>query len=410
MARPAPDTAGRAALLFLGLLWLCATLAFLQWARGLLIPLAVGVVLAFTLNPVVRRLRRYGVPRVAGAALALCVVWGTGAGLVFGLQDDVAAIAAAAPAAAERLARAMEELRGRALGTLASLRSATQAVERLLSVGPGADSPAAAAQGARPPVRVQVDAPLIRLNAFLWTGSLNLLAFIGQLTVVSFLVFFLLCSGESFKRKLMHAVGGGMARKKATVRLIHDIGTQIQHSLLVLACTNIVVGVVTGLAFRVIGLSNIIVWMVATTFLHFVPYFGAAVLVVVATLVAWLQLGTWPIALLAGLVSLLIATLIGTFLTTAWQSRVSHMDAAAVFIGLLIWGWLWGVWGFLLGMPLLAILKVLCDHVRPLMPIGRFLEAAPPGARRRGRRRRRPAGAPLASGPGLAQSTSAAPR
>lgn len=349
------------------LLTLLLLLAFVQWARALLIPLALGLVLSFTLNPLVRRLQRLGLPRSAGALCALALVWCLAGLLVWLLQDDVAAIAAAAPGAVRRVVDGLEGLRRDSAEVWESVRMALTAIEHMLSLQTGAAGRAAPG--------LRVEAPLVRWSDFLWTGSVSVVALVAQSSVVSFLVFFLLASGATFKRKLMRLVGGDLSRKKAAVRMIDRIGTRIQSSLLVLACTNLLVGLATGLAFWLMGLHNILVWIVATATLHFVPYFGAGLLAVAAAVVSWLQFDSWLMAGIAAFVSLAIATIVGTFLTTGLQARVSRIDPAAVFIGLLVWAWLWGVWGFLLGMPLIAIFKVVCDHVASLAPLGQFLEA-----------------------------------
>lgn len=226
---------------------------------------------------------------------------------------------------------------------------------------------------------------MLPLREFLWTGSASLFALAGKLVVVSFLVYFLLASGQALKRKWVRAVGNTLSEKKRAVRMMAVIGTQIQYSLLVLFATNIMLGVLTTVAFVLLGMEDAAVWGLATAVLHFVPYLGSVVIAVASGIGAYLQMGAWSDALVVAGVTLLLATLVGTLLVTWLQSRASKLDPCVVYIGLLLWGWLWGLWGLLLGTSITAMIKVVCDHVDRLRPLGTLLGTtdAPAGVSQR---------------------------
>ncbi|WP_124380350.1 AI-2E family transporter [Ralstonia sp. SET104] len=376
------------------------TLVFLQWARAFLVPFTIGVVLAFALNPVVVWLRRCYVPRPIAAGIVVLGLWIGGAVLVFGMQDGVSAMAARLPLAAERMAGSVDRMRGHMGGAFDKMREVTVALEHAAegvqgkpAPAPAKRSPAAATSAEQPAAQ-----PVLPLREFLWTGSANLFALAGQLVVVSFLVYFLLASGQALKRKWVRAVGNTLSEKKRAVRMMAVIGTQIQYSLLVLFVTNIVLGVLTTVAFVLLGMEDAAVWGLATAVLHFVPYLGSVVIAVASGIGAYLQMGTWSDALVVAGVTLVLATLVGTLLVTWLQSRASKLDPCVVYIGLLLWGWLWGVWGLLLGTSVTAMIKVVCDHVDRLRPLGTLLGTtdAPAGVsqrlldRLRGRPTRRP--------------------
>jgi predicted PurR-regulated permease PerM len=133
------------------------------------------------------------------------------------------------------------------------------------------------------------------------------------------------------------------------------------------------VGVLTWLALLAIGLDNAAVWGVVAGVMNLVPYVGSLVTAATSALVGFLQFGSLNMALAVGGASLLIHTLVGNLLTPWLTSRTSRMSPVAVFVGLLTWGWLWGVWGLLLGIPILMIVKAICDRVDDLKPIGEFL-------------------------------------
>lgn len=151
---------------------------------------------------------------------------------------------------------------------------------------------------------------------------------------------------------------------------IHD---QIQRYLLVQLFTSAMVGIATWLAFLALGLENAAVWGVAAGVLDLVPYVGSIAIATGSAMVAFLQFGSVEMAVLVSGVSLVIHAA-ESFLLTPWlTSRANKMNPVAIFIGVLAWGWLWGLWGLLLGVPILVIIKVVCDCVDDFKPVGELL-------------------------------------
>jgi predicted PurR-regulated permease PerM len=221
---------------------------------------------------------------------------------------------------------------------------------------------------------VIVEKPRFDLREHLWTGTLGLANVIGQTVIVTFLTFFLLLSGDTFRRKLVKLAGPGMAEKRLTVQALDEINAQMQRYLLVQLVASVGVGLVTGICFALLGLKHAAVWGVAAGVLNLVPYVGSLVVTAGAALVAFLQFnGSVNMALAVAGSSLLINTIEGYLLVPWATSKASSMNAVAVFIGVLAWGWLWGVWGLLLGIPILMAVKAVCDRVDHLKPIGELL-------------------------------------
>jgi predicted PurR-regulated permease PerM len=135
------------------------------------------------------------------------------------------------------------------------------------------------------------------------------------------------------------------------------------------------VGVATWLAFLAIGLENAAVWGVAAGVLDLVPYVGSVVIATGSALVGFLQFGTLEMALLASGISLVVHSIEAMLLTPWLTSRTNKMNPFAIFVGVLAWGWLWGIWGLLLGVPILVVIKAVCDRVEHLRPVGEFLGA-----------------------------------
>ncbi len=224
-------------------------------------------------------------------------------------------------------------------------------------------------------MRVVVEPARFNIKDYLWTGTIGLATLTGQVTVVVFLTYFLMVAGNTFRRKLIKLAGPSLSSKKITLQALDEITGQIQRYLQVQLATSALVGVLTGLAFWAIGLENAAVWGIAAGVLNLVPYVGSLVTAVASGGVAFLQFGSINMALLVAGASMLIHTIVGNLITPWLTSRASRMNPVAVFVGLLAWGWLWGVWGLLLGLPILMIVKSLCDRVDDLKPIGEFLGA-----------------------------------
>jgi predicted PurR-regulated permease PerM len=225
----------------------------------------------------------------------------------------------------------------------------------------------------QPATHVIVDQPTFKLSSFLWETSMGALGAMGQAAMVVFLVFFLLLGGDTFKRKLVRITGPSLSKRKITVKILDDINGSIQKYMLMLLTTNLLVGLLTWTAFHWIGLENAGAWAAAAGLLHIVPYLGPAVTAIATGMAAFMQFDSLAMALLVAGVFLTIATLIGTFVTTWMTGRIANMNSAAVFISLLFWGWLWGVWGMLLSIPIIVIIKVVSQHVEQLHPLAELL-------------------------------------
>jgi predicted PurR-regulated permease PerM len=182
-----------------------------------------------------------------------------------------------------------------------------------------------------------------------------------------------LLSGDSFKRKLVRLTGPSLTRKKITVNILDDINNSIQHFMFMLLVTNLLVGLLTWAALSWLGLENAGAWAVVAALLHLIPYFGPMVTTIATGMAAFLQFDSLLLAASVGGSTLLIATFIGIFVATWMTGRTAQMNATAVFVSLLFWTWLWGIWGMLLSIPIIVIIKVVSQHVEELHPIAELL-------------------------------------
>ena len=338
----------------------------LRWASAVFIPLMVGILFSYGLSPVVDWLALRHIPRALSAALLVFgIVFGVGA-TVYSLSDDAGKLVESLPVAAQKLRDAVRAQRGKT-DTLATVQKAAAQLEE------AAEDTNRAAPVSRGVQRVQIEKPKFNLKDYLWTGTLGLLGMLGQIGTVSLITFFLMASGDTFRRKLVKLAGPTLSRKKVTLEALNEINAQIQRYMVVQIFTSAVVGVATWLCFWAIGLDNAAVWGIAAGVLNLVPYIGSVLVTAGSAMVGFMQFGTLEMALLVAGISLLINSLEGFLLTPWLTSRASQMNPVAIFVGVLAWGWLWGAWGLLLGVPILMVIKAICDRVDDLKPVGELL-------------------------------------
>jgi predicted PurR-regulated permease PerM len=365
---PASRLAVDARGLALGVLAALVSVYTLWWARAFAIPLLLGIVISYTLYPLVAWLEAIRIPRVVGTVIVMASVIGALAFGVYSLRGQMQTIIEQLPEAATKLSAGLAGMRIGQTGNMQKMQNAATQVEKAATQAAG--GPMAPRQAA---THVIVDQPIFRLSSFLWKSSMDTLGALGQAAMVVFLVFFLLLGGNRFKRNLVRLTGTSLSRKKITVQILNDINHSIQKYLLMLLTTNLLVSLLTWVLFRWLGLENAGAWAAAAGLLHLVPYLGSAVTAVATAMAAFIQFDSLGMAILVAGGSLAIATVIGTFVTTWMTGRIANMNSAAVFISLMFWGWLWGVWGMLLSIPIIVIIKVVSQHVEQLHPLAELL-------------------------------------
>ena len=183
----------------------------------------------------------------------------------------------------------------------------------------------------------------------------------------------MLLSSPRLKAIAVEVTGPTLSKKKITVQILDEIAGQVQHFLLILLLTGVIVGVATALAIWAFGLQYPVLWGLAAGVLNSVPYFGPVIVGFGLGAVALVQFGTLTQAAMVAGVAVLITSLEGFLLTPLLQGKAAKMNSVAVFVGILFWSWMWGPIGLLLAVPLTTVVKVVCDHVEQLQPVGRLL-------------------------------------
>ena len=345
-----------------------AVVVLLQYAQPLLIPVVIGVLMSYVLGPIVDSLARHGVSRWIGAALvliALCAAIGVG---IYTLTPQVISIVEDVPAATRRLLERTKVQRAdQEDGALEKMQRAATEIDKATAA---ASEPVPTPSGVQ---RVQVVEPAFRATDYLWAGGKNVLTFVGQSAMVLFLVFFLLVTGDLFKRKLVKIAGPTLTKKKVTVQIMDDINHQISGFLRVQVMTSALVGVVTGLILWYFGVRQYIIWGVLAGVFNSIPYLGPLIVTGGLGVVAFMQFDDLVKTSYICLATLAVTSLEGWLLTPALMGRAAQMNPVAIFVGLLFWSWVWGVWGTILAVPLMMTVKAICDRVEDLQPVGELL-------------------------------------
>lgn len=360
-----PRTANSVALTVLAV---CAVVFMLQWAQAIFIPLMLAVMISYTLSALVNQLQQWHIPRAIGAAVLLLTIVGGTVTAVYSLGGETSRLIETLPAAVDKLREALPTRIGTSEGNMEKVQRAARELEQVAS-----DSGAPAPALPRGVTRVQIEKPALNVHDYLWMGTKGAIGFAAQLGVVLFLAFFVLVSGDTFRRKLVSLAGPTLTKKKITLQVLDEINGQIQRYMLVQILTSVVVGLVTWLAFVSIGMEYAAIWGIAAGVLKIIPYVGPLIMSGGTLLIAFLQFGTLGMALFVSGIALLITSIEGYLLTPWLIGRASRMNPVVIFIAVLFWGWIWGLWGLLLGVPIIMAFKAVCDRVVDLKPIGELL-------------------------------------
>ena len=354
-------------------LGIIATITFvwaLQWAQKFVVPLLLGIFIAYTLNPLVMWLERLRIKRAIGATLVTAAILLLMGGVLNRVQDQFFNIIDDLPRITAKVTRLLTNTDDGSPSTIAQVQAAATQIEQATTAAVGVNPRKLRKP---PPAPAAGGGGSFRVMDWVLAGSMGLMSFASQATMVVFLVFFLLLAGDTFKRKLVKLTGPSLSRKKVTVHILDDINTSIQNYMFMLLVTNSLLALLTWVALSAIGLENAGAWAVFAGLMHIIPYFGPLLITVATGLVAFMQFESLRMVLLVAGSSLAIATLVGTVIATWMTGKIAKMNPAAVFVSLLFWGWLWGMWGLLLGVPVVVMIKVVAERVEGMDVLAELL-------------------------------------
>jgi predicted PurR-regulated permease PerM len=354
----------------LWILTVIGLLFLLQAMRVLLVPIALAGLASAVLYPVVARLERLRVPPVLGAALVLLLIVGSIGWMGWALQDEATQMARELPRQIRQVRLQME--RTTSSGTLNRLREALDEVRKAAETAsqPSMAPARAPAPDAGTPAPAGAAAGTEAVQRYVWLGSTGAVNLAGSLTVITFLSYFLLIGAHSLRLRLLALLE--RSDRRIGNEVIDEIVQQVQRFLAVRVITAIIVGVATWLALRWLDAPAAGLWSVAAGVLNSVPFFGPLIVSVGLAAVGLIS-GGFSEAMQYGGVALVITSIEGWLITPPLLGQAARMNTLAVFVGLLVWSWLWGVWGTLLAVPLMSVVKAVADRVEALKPVSRLL-------------------------------------
>lgn len=323
----------------------------MYFMRAMLLPLVLALLLSYLLAPMVRALGRIKVGPPLAAAIVMVAVLGTiGYGISF-LSEPVSGWLQKAPYSLRQLREKLLPLKQ----PIEKVEQASGELDKLTaSAGP------------------QPNTVVVKRNALGEAFLTHTPEFIASTVVMVILLYFMLAYDGVFLSKLIRIVPRLEDKKKA-VSIVREIEKQISRYLLTVTAINIGLGMTVGLAVGLLGLRNPIMWGAMVATLNFVPYLGALTGIICMTLGAVLSFDSFSYALIFPAIYLVIATLEGNFITPLVLGKSLTLNPVIILISLAFWGWMWGISGMILAVPILATFKIFCDHIEPMAPIAEFL-------------------------------------
>jgi predicted PurR-regulated permease PerM len=325
----------------------------LYFTGEVVLPIIFAIILYLVLQPAMRGAAKLRIPKAVAALFIILVFFGGVGALGFTLSGPAAEWVAKAPDSLRRIEGRLFVFKQ----PIADLQSMSKQVEKI------AEGPE---MGSKP---VTVAGPGV--SRFLFIGTRTMLVGLGT-TVV--LLFFLLASGDLFLRRFVEILPT-LSNKKQAVEISREIESNISSYLATISLMNLGVGILTGIAAYLCGLSDLILWGTIAFLLNFVPILGPLCGMVILLLAGLLTFDVlWQAVLPAG-IYLIIHIVEGEIVTPMLLARRFILNPVLVIISIIFWYWMWGIAGALLAVPLLATVKIVCDRIRPLMALGHFLGA-----------------------------------
>jgi predicted PurR-regulated permease PerM len=331
-------------------LFILAVFYTIYFMRSILLPVVLALLVSFLLRPIVRGLARLKAPMPISAALILI-------GFLVLVGYGVSALTAPTMGWLQKAPAGLVELQQKLLPIKKSIAQVTQTtgeIEKLTSTSAEAKT-------------VEVKRHPITEIFFIRTPELVTSAVLSVI-----LLYFLLVYDQTFIAKLVKLLPT-LSDKKTAVAIAHDIESQVSRYLFTITAINVCLGLTVGTAVGILGLRNPVMWGAMVALLNFVPYLGALTGIICMTIGALLSFDSLGYALIFPGVYLAFGTLEGSFITPWIMGRSLTLNPVIILLSLTFWGWMWGIVGIILAVPILAAFKILCAHIKPMEPLAEFL-------------------------------------
>ena len=351
---PRRQRAASTAVIVLAVLAVCAAAKI---AAPFLVPVVVGTLASYSLKPLVVTLERIHIHRALGSAVVLLVLTGLVMGGVFLLRDDATSALAELPNAARKIRLAAHRSAQEPAGPVKHVREAAAELNA---------AAAEAASGGAPVRRPAVAPEPTQLQKWMSEQSAKALDVIVEIGIAGLLAYLLLAAGDIFRRKLVHVAGPTLAARRITVEILDEIDAQVQRYLMTMLVINTLIGIATWAILLAFGVAHAALWGAVAAVLHIIPYAGSAITILATGVASFVQFEEIARSVLVAMLVGVAASVIGMGLAAWMQGRAFRMNAVAVFVALLFFGWLWGGWGLLVGVPLFAVVKTTLERIPSL--------------------------------------------
>lgn len=351
---PAPEPGSTRLQKYVGCILFLMVIYGLFLGREFLTPIVLAFLLALTLTPVVRFLSKHSVPAALSATLLIVVTAAMIGMLSYITSGPISTLVAEAPEIGQKLQAKVQTLQvtvEKAVKATAQIDSATEAVSD-----------------------AHVQKVVVAQPGILSRAAGNAVSIGTTLAITFVLSLFLLASGSMFYEKIIQSVPR-LSDKKRALRVVYSVEREISRYLFTITVINAGLGIGIGAGLWAIGIPNAMVWGIAAALLNFLPYVGALITVVLVAVISLATFDSIAFGLLAPAFVLTCNIIEGQFVTPLMLGRRLELNTVAVFISISFWSWIWGFIGALLAVPILVVIKVICDHFEPLQPFGNFLSA-----------------------------------
>ncbi len=331
-------------------LFILAVFYTIYFMRSILLPIVLALLLSYLLRPIVRALAQLKIPLPVGAAFILI-------GFLALVGSGISALATPTVEWLEKAPAGLAELQYKLLPLKKSVAQVTQAsgeIEKLAATNAETKT-------------VEVKRHPISEMFFMRTPE-----FIASAVLLTILLYFLLVYDQVFIAKLVKLLPT-LSDKKTAVAIAQDIESQVSRYLFTITAINSCLGLAVGTAVGLLGLRNPVMWGVMVALLNFVPYLGALTGIICMTIGAALSFDSLGYALIFPVVYLAFGVLEGSFITPGVMGRSLTLNPVIILLSLTFWGWMWGIVGIILAVPILAAFKIFCAHIKPMEPLAEFL-------------------------------------
>jgi len=331
-------------------LFILAVFYTIYFMRSILLPIVLALLLSYLLRPIVRGLAKLKIPLTVSAAVILI-------GLLVLVGYGISAVATPTVAWLQKAPAGLAELQHKLRPVKKSVAQVTQATSEIEKLAT---------------TNAESKAVEVKQHPITETFVTRTPEFVASAVFLVILLYFLLVYDQVFIAKLVKLLPT-LSDKKAAVGIAQDIESQVSRYLFTITAINACLGLAVGTAVGLLGLRNPLMWGVMVALLNFVPYLGALTGIICMTIGAVLSFDSLGYALIFPAVYLAFGTLEGSFITPWIMGRSLTLNPVIILLSLTFWGWMWGIVGIILAVPILAAFKIFCAHIKPMEPLAEFL-------------------------------------